>query len=241
MDKKSPHAHHGLGLAYHGLGQPSKAVEMLEKAASLGTNRAIVHNLAVVHMKANPMRSAKFVREFLALPTTPLDEPLQNVLGLAMVSANEDARSGAVYPALRKFYLEYDHRLAVARNDGNKRWGMRWIRAEDADARWAQSKKAADDLSKASRDAGRAALRTKKAYQAGRDIATSLRLHREREKRAAVARYRGAMKDEEAARQRLATARSVASSTEQPQFPSHLQFIPLDALEPARHPQHQLR
>ena len=236
VDKKSPHAHHGLGLAYHGLGQPAKAVESLEKAASLGANRAIVHNLAVVHMKDNPMRAAKFVREFLAKPATPLDEPLQNVLGLAMVSANDEARAGAVYADLRKFYMEYDHRLAVARADGNKRWGAKWIRAEDADVRWARSKESAEALARAKRDAGRASVRTKKAYQAGRDIATSLRLHREREKRAAAARYRAAIKDEQEAKKRYATARSVAGSTEQPQFPTYLRVIPIDALDPLRHP-----
>src|SRR5688572_33504974 len=114
---------------------------MLEKAVGAGANRALIYNLGVVHLKENPMRAAKYIRDYLAKPTTPLDEPLQNMLGAALESAGAtDAKSGTVFMELRNFYFQYDSRLAGARKDGTRRWGIHWIPAAQADAKWQASK-----------------------------------------------------------------------------------------------------
>jgi hypothetical protein len=140
VDRQSVLAMHGIGVTYYQMGEKIKAIEQLEKTLTTGTNRALVHNLAVVFIKENPMRAAKHVRDYLARRDTPLDEPLQNVLGAALAAAaTTEARSGPVFAGFREFYLEYDRRLASARTDGMKRWGMQWIPGAEADAKLKQS------------------------------------------------------------------------------------------------------
>ena len=168
IDRKSVLAMHGVGIAFYQMGETGKAIEQLEKALRVEANRAVVHNLAVVFIKDNPMRAAKIVRDYLARPGTPLDEPLQNVLGSALTAASAtEARGGTVFLQLRDFYIRYDRQLASARTDGMKRWGMQWIPGPEADAKHA------------------------------------------------------------------------AGQTETPQFPQHLQMIPVDVLTPDKHPKQQ--
>jgi tetratricopeptide (TPR) repeat protein len=238
FDKKNPHALHGIGLSHYYLNEQNKAVETLEKAVVTGANRAIVWNLGVVHMKANPMRAAKYVRDYLAKPTTPLDEPLQNMLGAALDAAGAtDAKSGQAFADMRRFYFQYDARLAEARRDGNRRWGSHWISAAQADSKWKISQARVQEADTTDTEYGRAKIKTKKAEEKLNDLNRSFGLVPERSYVAARQGIKNALLYEEDARKRRDAARAALSKTEMPEFPKYLQFIPIDALTAEQHPQ----
>jgi hypothetical protein len=239
FDKNSALAMHGLALAQYQLGDKPRAIALMEKAvpASDNANRAIVYNLAVMHLRGdNPMRAAKYVRDYLARVNAPLDEPLQNVLGVALAGANESTRAGPVFPKLRDFYFQYDAKLATARANGTARWGMRWIPTGQAELKWAASKARAEAYAKAQYDANHAALGTKKAQQAVYDLNHSFGLHSERERVAASRNLQSAARNEAEVRKQLDRERKNLSSTDMPEFPKSLDFIPIDALRPEQNP-----
>ena len=235
--RNSTQAMHGLGLAYAYMGEKAKGVATLEKAMAQGADRAIAHNLAVMHLHdRNPVRAAKFLRDYLSRPGVPLDEPLQNLLGAALAAAGDDARSGPVYAEVRDFYFVYDGRLNAARADGKKRWGMQWIPAGRADYNWKVSKSRAEEFERLRIAAGRATVRKQRARDAVHDFNTSMALHTDDEQRTVWRRMEGAVKDERAAHKGLEGARNLLEQTEMPPFPKDFQFIPIDALSPDKHP-----
>ena len=186
--RNSTQAMHGLGLAYAYMGEEAKAVATMEKAMAQAADRAIVHNLAVMHLHdRNPVRAAKFIRDYLSRPGVPLDEPLQNLLGAALAAASDDARSGPVYAEVREFFFVYDGRLNAARTDGKKRWGMRWIPAGQADYNWKVSKARAEEFERLRIAAGRATVRKQRARDAVHDFNTSMALHSDDEQRDGLA------------------------------------------------------
>jgi tetratricopeptide (TPR) repeat protein len=240
FDRKSVLAMHGIGITHYQMGEQRKAIEQLEKTLTVGTNRALVHNLAVVHFKENPMRAAKFVRDYLARPNTPLDEPLQNVLGAALNAAGAtDAKTGTVFIALREFYFQYDRQLASARTDGMKRWGMNWIPGPQADAKWQVSQSRIQEAEKLDKEVGRAAIRTKKAQDKLSDLNRSFGLIPERKYREANAGIKQAAAEEAETRKRYAAAKQALGTTELPVFPRYIQIIPIDVLTPDKHPKQQ--
>lgn len=237
FDKKNAHALHGLGLTQYYQNDQSKAVETMEKAVVAGANRAIIFNLAVIHLKANPMRAAKYVRDYLARPGVPLDEPLQNMLGAALDAAGAtDAKNGQTFADLRNFYFQYDRQLAAARKDGLKRWGINWIPGAQADQKWQTSQSRVQEADRAEKDATKANMRTKKENEKLQDLYRSFGLHAEREYKTAKARIKEAGMAEIEANKRREAARAALSQTEMPEFPKYVNFIPIDCLKVEQHP-----
>jgi tetratricopeptide (TPR) repeat protein len=240
VDKNNPMALHGLGIAQFRSNDKTKGFETLERAlaASDNANRAIVYNLAVANLMPpdNPMRAAKFIKDFLSRPEVPLDEPLQNLLGAALARVGDESRSLASYTQARDFYMQYDTKLAAARHNGTARWGMRWIPEGQAQKKWQQSRSRAEAYDDARRDAAHANLATKKANEAVYDLNHSLALHSDREQRDVNRNYKQAVAAEKAALKKRDQAKRTLDSTEMPEFPRVLEFIPIDALKPDQSP-----
>ena len=117
-----------------------------------------------------------------------------------------------------------------------RRWGMRWVSAAEADGKWKQSKVRAEEYDRLARDARRAEDRTAKAYAAIAELRIDLRRHSNAEIRAIHDRWTKAKATETRLRDEANQARSRLSSTELPEFPKYLRFIPIDAVTPDRHP-----
>jgi hypothetical protein len=239
FDKNSPMALHGTGLCQIYANDKAKGIATLERAASAAdnANRAVVYNLAVANLSDNnPMRAAKFVKDYLSHPGVPLDEPLQNVLGAALAAAGSGARDGQAYKQFRDFYFAYDARLAAARHDGTARWGMRWINQSDAERKWKLSRERSEEYDDASDNAAHAALATKKARGAVDDLNRSFALKSDAEKAAVRRNLKAAVKGENAADKKLERAKKELNATEMPEFPKVFDFIPIDALKPEQNP-----
>jgi hypothetical protein len=235
--RSSPQAMHGLALASFYLAERNGAIALMEKAFAMRADRAIAHNLAVLHLRdRNPMRAAKFLRDYLSGPSVPLDEPLQNVLGAALRSVGDNARTGVLFSEIRNFYFHYDDRLATARGDGLKRWGMTWIPPGQADYKWQQSKARSEEVARLELEAGRATVKTKHARDAVHDFRTSMALKDEREERRIEQRLQTAFENERVARENLDGAQRLLDQAEMPPFPKDFEFIPIDALTPDKHP-----
>jgi tetratricopeptide (TPR) repeat protein len=240
-DKTNPMALHGLGLAQFQSNDKTKGMATLEQAvkASDNANRAVVYNIAVANLRPpeNPMRAAKFIKDYLSRPGVPLDEPLQNLLGAALARANDSAaRTGTAYAQAREFYFQYDRKLAAARHDGTARWGMRWIPESQAERKWQTSRTRAEAYDKAEYDAVHANLATKKANEAVYDLNHSLALHSEREIKDVHRNLQVAAKSEKDAVRKRDQAKRELDATEMPEFPRVLEFIPIDALKPEQNP-----
>jgi tetratricopeptide (TPR) repeat protein len=134
LDKKNMLAGHGLGLAYIGLKEPLKAADALEAAANMGTpNRALLINLAVAQSACGrAMRGAKYILKYLeAIPATqPPDEPLLNTMKVVLESIPQDMR-GAEYTRMQSVYDRLNRRLEEKAGNGQKRWGLKWISADE--------------------------------------------------------------------------------------------------------------
>jgi tetratricopeptide (TPR) repeat protein len=240
VDKNNPMALHGLGVAQFRSNDKTKGFATLERAlaASDNANRAIVYNLAIANLfqPDNPMRAAKFIKDFLSRPEVPLDEPLQNLLGAALARVGDESRSLASYTQARDFYMQYDAKLAAARRNGNARWGMRWIPEGQAQKKWQQSRSRAEAYDQAAHDAAQAKLATKKANEAVYDLNHSLGLHSEREIKDVHRDYKQAVNAENSAVKKRDYAKHVLDGAEMPEFPRVLEFIPIDALKPEQSP-----
>jgi tetratricopeptide (TPR) repeat protein len=228
---------HGMGLAQYHAKDKNSGIATLEKALSASPNRAIVHNVAIVHLKTNPMRSAKFLRDWLSRKDAPLDEPLQNVLGVALSNAGStEARKGQMFVDTRKFYADYDLKLAIDHGGGLKRWGVNWIHAETADKNWKQAMDRSREVDALDKDVAKAVYRSKKAHEKLGDLHRSFGLNPEWKYRAAQRGLSEAVASQRALEQQLSKAQAAFKNTEMPVFPADLTFIPIDALTPESHP-----
>src|SRR3954471_6783069 len=134
LDKKNMLAGHGLGLAYIGLKEPMKACEALEAAANMGTpDRALLINLAVAQSACGrAMRGVKYIQKYLeAIPATQApDEPLLNTMKIMLESIPQDMRT-AEYARVQATYDRLNKRLEDKAGNGQKRWGLKWISADE--------------------------------------------------------------------------------------------------------------
>jgi tetratricopeptide (TPR) repeat protein len=134
-NKKNANASHGLGLAYIGLNQPQKAAESLEAAINLGNpDRSLLINHAVAQSACGrPMRGIIFIERYLK--TVPLnqvpDEPLLNTLKIMLESIPPEQRTGE-YNRIQTFYEKLNKQLEDKVGNGQKRWGLKWVPAEEA-------------------------------------------------------------------------------------------------------------
>jgi tetratricopeptide (TPR) repeat protein len=134
-DPRNPLALHGQGLALLQLGEPAKALPVLEKAATLGVpDRSLVINLASAQLKTrNTMRAVKLLRDHLAANPQPLDEPMLRALEAALLSADAGARKNRLWIDASNLAESYARQLEAAR-PGWKRWGNQWKPSDEVDA-----------------------------------------------------------------------------------------------------------
>lgn len=111
--------------------KPGEAIARLEKLVAQRNARAAATNLASLHLKDNPMRAAKILRDHLTLQKSAIDETTLDYLGVAIRQAEQ--KGGAVgIKELTAFYEQCEATLAKS-HPGQKRWGNTWIAAADAD------------------------------------------------------------------------------------------------------------
>ena len=227
LEPKNGRAFHGRGLVALLKSRPGDATALMETAlknVSPGAlpPRSLAYNLAAAHLKTNPMRSARIVKDYLSHPSAGVDEQMANALGAALNVADDSARNHFFYNEARDYYLKYDQRLAVARGDGRQRWGTQWLPAGQAASKWALYRQRAEGVADLRTRVGRATLDKAKAYDNLRYMQRGMRLHSTAEKRAANDKYEDAARHEITLRQQLARAESQMSATEAPPLPTSL-------------------
>jgi tetratricopeptide (TPR) repeat protein len=150
LDNQNHRGFHGRGLVAMLKNRPDEAINLLEIAYRVAPKqpppRTLVYNLAAAHLSRNPMRAARYCIIYLSNPKVGADEELANALGAALNMADDWARGNSFYAQARDFYLKYDLRLAAARGDGMQRWGMQWLAAADAAAKWAAYRQNAETV-----------------------------------------------------------------------------------------------
>jgi|GEM_PF-2140281 len=133
LDKKNVKALHGLGIAYYQLRDLTKASAAFEGALAVpgSLDHALVYNSGIVFLQNKvPMRAAKIARDFLNSNPNPIDEPVANVIGLALERADTTTQKNEFYAGIKTFYDRYVKRMETA-NVGYLRWGPDWLPAED--------------------------------------------------------------------------------------------------------------
>jgi tetratricopeptide (TPR) repeat protein len=131
-DSKNARALHGLSLAYYQLGDLPKAAATIDRAVMIpgALDHALALNAGTIHLAAkNPVRAAKIAKDYLTAKPNPVNEPLANVLAIALDRADAQARKNAFYNDTKAFYTSYVKRMETA-NPGFMRFGTQWLPAD---------------------------------------------------------------------------------------------------------------
>lgn len=133
-DPRNVQAWHGQGLALLRLGEPGKALPLLERAAAVGSpDRSLAINLASALLKTrSTMRAIKLLRDHLVANPRPLDEPALRALEAVLHSADANARRNRLWIEAAALAESYSKTLESAR-PGWKRWGSDWRSAAEVD------------------------------------------------------------------------------------------------------------
>jgi tetratricopeptide (TPR) repeat protein len=226
LDKKNALAGHGLGLAYIGLHEPALACDTLEAAANMGApDRALLINLAVAQSgSGRAMRGAKYILKYLESipPTQAPDEPLLNTMKIMLESIPPDMRTSE-YARMQGVYDRLNKRLEDKAGNGQKRWGLKWIPAEEFTGYEKQRKEAEKEMTARQQDLERA---RRDLEQAGAD------LDREKGRRleGSTVLLRAQTRFDTAQRRydnALSTYQKLAESVPQPEYPALLATVPM--------------
>ncbi|HEX8911812.1 MAG TPA: hypothetical protein VF796_05590, partial [Humisphaera sp.] len=213
------------------LNQAPAARQNMERAlsASLGKpDRTLVWNFAVVHVKGEPMRAARVVREYLAGPGgAGHDEDLLNVFGAAVFRANDSARATSYWADTRAFYMERDAALVAAKGGGRKRWGAEWLDTGSATRMWQTLARNESSFEQARRAFNAAFVARQRAWDRVADLQSQLRLSGSQELPNARAAFAQAEQAAQAAGQRFAAAQEALRETQQPTFPDTWEVLPI--------------
>jgi tetratricopeptide (TPR) repeat protein len=227
LDKKSMLAAHGLGLAYIGLKEPLKASEALESAVNMGNpDRALLMNLAVAQSASGrAMRGAKYIVKHLeAIPATQApDEPLLNTMKIMLESIPQDMRTSE-YARMQSVYDRLNRRLEDKAGNGQKRWGLKWISAEEFAENEKQRKAAEQEMNLKQRDLQRAEKELD-------DATASLELEKTRRLEGSTVLLRAQTRADTAQRRfdaALMEYQKLADSVPHPEYPKLLATVPMD-------------
>ena len=227
LEKKNMLAGHGLGLAYIGLKEPIKAADALEAAANMGTpDRALLINLAVAESACGrAMRGAKYIVTYMekAPATQPPDEPLLNTLKVVLESIPQDMRTSE-YARMQSVYDRLNRRLEEKAGNGQKRWGLKWISADEFAENEKQRKAAEQEMNIKGRELARAQRELEEATSFLEKEKTR-RLEGSRVLLDAQTRVDTAERRHEAA---LQAYQKLADSVPHPEFPKLLATVPMD-------------
>lgn len=180
IEPRNPRALHGLGLSLLYLNQNQRALQYLQRAvdASGGKNdRPIILNLAMAEIALNqPLRAVKITSDYLQLHKKDADEAMLNAMGSGLFLCDYFTRRNPIWGKSADFYVQYQKTVEAA-HPGQKRWGVEWFPARQADAKMkamkdkdAEADKIGDRLDVQERkvlDARRAAYRAQAGMEKG--------------------------------------------------------------------------
>jgi Tfp pilus assembly protein PilF len=171
LDSKNPRALAGAGYTYLKLGQWPKAQESFENSIRYGeplSKPVVISTAAALLRSKNPMRGVKFLRDYIS--AHPPDEDVLNAMATCLAQADNIARSNKYFQDSVKFYEAQNAKLEQTRS-GEKRWGVEWLPAAEADRIQAKVKAEEAKLAAISRRLADAKARfnnAQNAYETGR-------------------------------------------------------------------------
>ena len=140
---------HALAVVYLRTKQVPKAGELfadtapLSKAVEREPTRQLIINRATVDIIQRTMavRAAKTIKEYMDRHPNQLDEQMINLLGTAIAVGEEHAGSRSFLNQLAQYYAKLNDQLEKAR-PGEKRWGVQWLPAAEAQMKIDEQRKA---------------------------------------------------------------------------------------------------
>src|SRR6185295_4084891 len=99
-------------------------------ATTQPTSPTIINAAAVMVRTRNPMRGAKFIRDFLTTHPDQVDEAALNALGSALIQASTQEKALRFFRETANFYEAVNAKLEATR-PGQKRWGKEWMTAAE--------------------------------------------------------------------------------------------------------------
>ena len=230
IDARNAKAHHGLALCYLYAKETRKAAQTFDKAVTLAQkpDRALVLNAAAAHIAdRNNARAAKLIKDYLTANPKEADEPMVNALGTALMAATPQERNNPLFSQAAQFYETANKRLEAAR-PGQKRFGMEWLPAEQAEAKnraLASQQKQLDLLDQAIATAEeqlvpaeKELIRQKDLIRRGEPPGNYYFQRAEDAYNAALARYQAAVENLERA----------TANIERPKFPEAIALVGID-------------
>ena len=124
----------------------------LGQAVDRDSTRELVINRAVTDIiqRTKAMRAAKSMKIYLEKhPADPPDETMLNLLGTSLFVAEQHTTAKGFLEQCAKLYEKQNARLEQTR-PGEKRWGIEWLSAGEADRKLAERKKLIDEAAKLS-------------------------------------------------------------------------------------------
>jgi hypothetical protein len=161
VDPKYLMALHGMAVAYLKLKEAPKAGELFDDTAPLGSavarspNREMVINRAALDIiqRTKAMRAAKSLTAWLEKhPGDKPDEDLLNILGTALFIAEQHTTGKSKLDQFAQVYQKENERLEKTR-PGEKRWGVEWLPAREADKKIEERSKALTEYAQLSHQA----------------------------------------------------------------------------------------
>jgi hypothetical protein len=223
----------GRGIGEYELKDYKAADKDLDRAYSIaitGGPARVSRQLAIAYvaaevMNGNPMHAVRILED-MTKPTFKsgkLDEELQNDLGIALSHADSQAHQMELYRDALKYYMDYDKALNEQRHDGTARWGITWIKAASAAAKWQayhDDVAAADQATVAFQRSGKVMEQANDHYQ---EITGGLRLHSTAEINMYTNEFHQAIAAHVAAQSQMNAAISRLQSVEKPPFPERIE------------------
>jgi tetratricopeptide (TPR) repeat protein len=131
-DSRHARGLHGLALAYYALNDLPKAAAAIDRAVAVpgALDHSMTVNAGAIHFAAkSPMRAAKIAKDYLTAKPNPVNEPVANIILIALDKADAQARRNAFYGDVKSFYTAYVKRMETA-NPGYMRFGAQWLPAD---------------------------------------------------------------------------------------------------------------
>jgi tetratricopeptide (TPR) repeat protein len=234
IDARNAKGAHGLALCYLYSKETKKATQTFDKALSLSPkpDRALILNAAAAHSAdRNNARAAKLIKDYLTANPREADEPMANALGTALTAATPQERNNAFFTQAAQFYETVNKRLEAAR-PGQKRFGMEWMPAAEAEAKQralTSQQKQLDMLEQAIATAEEQVGPSEKELERQKDLVRrgeppgNYYFRRAEEAyNSAVARYQAAVENLERA----------LANIERPKFPEAIALVGMDETKP---------
>jgi Trypsin-like peptidase domain len=153
IDPKNLAAQADLGYAYLKMEDFPRATKALDAAmaAPQPARSTLLNASAALIRTHNPMRAAKFLRDYMAAHASEADETALNALGTALSQADDQSRNLKFFKDCVAFYDQMNAKLEATR-PGEKRWGSQWLPAKEADKKFKEYKDRLAEIDKLQRE-----------------------------------------------------------------------------------------